>query len=299
MEMIFSGLPLPHYISSGVSYSEPGRKHPDRRAIGEFDLLVVKRGGLFIAEEERSYEVEEGQALILRPDLHHYPTAGCKEATESFWLHFHTLGFWRLAEEPASVGEQTLRDKEPRFGEPRTPAISIVLPQYVRLIQPGKGYDLLQQLVSLEKNAHVEGIRYRQQMLFQELLLLLNASREAKPPQPGVEVADRAASYLREHYKEPITAHDLSRELNFHPVYIARCMNRQFGVPPMVYLLHYRLEQARLLLLQTDLPIHLIAEESGFRQAAYFTACFRRWGGLTPREYRQLFAVQNEEHASK
>jgi AraC-like DNA-binding protein len=151
----------------------------------------------------------------------------------------------------------------------------------------------------LEKNAHVEGIRYRQQMLFQELLLLLNASREAKPLQPGVEVADRAASYLREHYKEPITAHDLSRELNFHSVYIARCMNQQFGVPPMVYLQHYRLEQARLLLLQTDLPIHLIAEESGFRQAAYFTACFRRRGGLTPREYRQLFAAQNEGQTSK
>lgn len=292
MEMIFSGLPLPHYISSGLSYSEPGRKHPDRRAIGEFDLLVVKRGGLFIAEEEHRFELGEGHALILRPDLHHYPTAGCKEETESFWLHFHTLGYWRLAEEPASAGEQALYDKEPRWGEPRTPALSIVLPQYARLAQPGKGYDLLQQLVALEKEAHVEGIRYRQQILFQELLLLLNASRDQKPPQPGAQVADRAASYLREHYKQPITADDLSRELNFHPVYIARCMNKQFGASPMLYLQHYRLEQARLLLLQTDLPIHLIAEETGFQQPAYFTACFRKWAGLTPREYRQLFAAK-------
>lgn len=66
-------------------------------------------------------------------------------------------------------------------------------------------------------------------------------------------------------------------------------MKRQFGCPPMEYLLHYRLDQAKLLLLQTDLPVGRIAQEVGFRQAAYFTSCFVKREGVTPREYRRRF----------
>ncbi|WP_375782039.1 AraC family transcriptional regulator [Paenibacillus baekrokdamisoli] len=33
-----------------------------------------------------------------------------------------------------------------------------------------------------------------------------------------------------------------------------------------------------------------MAEEVGFNQAAYFTSCFSKYEGLSPREYRQLFS---------
>lgn len=42
-----------------------------------------------------------------------------------------------------------------------------------------------------------------------------------------------------------------------------------------------RLEQAKLLLLQTDLAVSRIAEEVGFNNAAYFTSCFARFEGIT------------------
>ncbi|MCL6457344.1 MAG: AraC family transcriptional regulator [Gorillibacterium sp.] len=292
--IIFNGLPLPHYISSGVSLSQPGRKHPERWAVGEFDLLVVKQGVLFIGEDDRHYRITEGHALILRPDLHHYPTAGCSERTESFWLHFHTLGTWWMDTETPPLEDKMTKADHPTtpWGKFRIPDIQLAIPQFVRLVQVSKGYELLYQLIALEKESHLDGIRFRQQMLFQELLLLLASSLIKVPLSPGAEVADQAASYLRGQYKEQVSASELGMILNFHPVYIARCMHKRFGCSPMVYLQRYRLEQARLLLLQTDLPIHFIAEEVGFQQAAYFTSCFRRWGGLTPREYRKLFAAK-------
>ncbi|MNW15442.1 Arabinose operon regulatory protein [compost metagenome] len=54
--------------------------------------------------------------------------------------------------------------------------------------------------------------------------------------------------------------------------------------------MRHRIEQAKLLLLQTDLAIALVAEEVGFKQAAYFTACFARLEGISPRKYRQRFS---------
>ncbi|GMK40382.1 hypothetical protein PCCS19_34380 [Paenibacillus sp. CCS19] len=58
----------------------------------------------------------------------------------------------------------------------------------------------------------------------------------------------------------------------------------------MDYLLSQRIEQAKLLLLQTDHTIARIAEDVGFNQAAYFTACFTRAEGISPRKYRLRYA---------
>ena len=69
----------------------------------------------------------------------------------------------------------------------------------------------------------------------------------------------------------------------------ARCMQREYGCTPMEYLLRFRIEQSKLLLMQTDWTVARIAEEVGFNQAPYFSSCFSRLEGMSPRQYRQLF----------
>lgn len=66
-------------------------------------------------------------------------------------------------------------------------------------------------------------------------------------------------------------------------------MQKVFGCPPAVYLLRLRIQQSKLLLLQTDLTVERIAEQVGFNTASYFTACFTKMEGLSPRKYRQRF----------
>lgn len=118
----------------------------------------------------------------------------------------------------------------------------------------------------------------------------LSASLESDRSTPSIACAEQAAAYLRSHYREKITAHDLGESLNFHPVYVARCMNKEYGVSPMDYLLHYRIEQSKLLLMQTDFTIARVAEEVGFNQAPYFSSCFLKIEGISPRQYRNRFS---------
>ncbi|WP_235287583.1 helix-turn-helix transcriptional regulator [Paenibacillus tarimensis] len=290
----FHALPMPYYICSGHCLTMPGRGHPDRYALGEFDLLVVDKGCLYIGEEGRSFELAEGHALILRPDSHHYPTQGCREMTGSFYLHFQTAGVWEAVNEeengqPApGQGAGVLNAEEDQH---RTAVFDIRVPQFIRLHNASRMYELLRQLNELERDSHLGPVKWRQQLLFQEVLMQLGNSMTDRAQRPGSDIADQAASYLRCHYKERICISDVGDALNFHPVYIARCMQKQFGCSPMEYLMKYRLEQAKKLLLQTDLPVGQIAQDVGFQQAAYFTSCFGRWEGMTPREYRQRFML--------
>ncbi|MFC5694973.1 AraC family transcriptional regulator ligand-binding domain-containing protein [Pseudomonas sp. GCM10022186] len=48
-----------------------------------------------------------------------------------------------------------------------------------------------------------------------------------------------------------------------------------------------RYDKARQLLVQTDLPIYLIAEQLGYSETASFRHAFQRWSGQSPSLYRR------------
>lgn len=288
----FSSPPLPHYIISGFTNFSQGFRHVNRHNIKVFDLLVVREGCLYLGEEDRTYEVRAGEALILRPDCHHYGTEDCREDGSYYWLHFQTPGPWcSISCHAEAPRERDTTEESDHFNLYNARTFSLRLSQYMTLLQPARMEELLAQLELLKINAHLDAVRFKQQMLFQEVLQQLSASvhRERSASQ-STACAEQAASFLRAHYREEITTGMLGDCLNFHPVYIARCMNREYGCSPMEYLLRYRIEQSKLLLMQTSFPIARIAEEVGFNQAPYFSSSFMKLEGISPRQYRQRFS---------
>ncbi len=285
--------PLPFYISSGHETHGPGLVHVDRRNIGVFDLLAVRQGTLHIAEEDRRYALGAGEALILRPDAHHFGTSPCTETTEYYWMHFGHQGHWTATDErlPLYQSQRDTADSSASAAWKMTaPPFSVQVPQHSVLLQPEQAFEMLEQLTAITQSGHMGGALWRQQILFQELLQQLSAAIDARSTSPSAACATQAAAYLRQHYAEEISAREMADSLNFHSVYIARCMQKEFGCSPKEYLLRYRIGQAKLLLLRTDYPVARVAEEVGFNQAAYFASCFAKYEGISPRSYRLRFS---------
>jgi AraC-like DNA-binding protein len=284
--------PLPHYIASGLNTIPKGGQHPSRSNIQVFDLLITTTGCFYIGEEDSRFEVGAQQAVILRPDRYHFATKVCSELTHTYWLHFHVGGSWELIK-PATVAPVSLEDPVPAQTVVEAFAVepfTMRIPQFTTLQHPEKMYDVFDQLLQLQARAHMSSVRFAQQQLFQEILHQLAASAETDHASASRACAEKAASYLRQHFRESVSAKQLGDELNFHPVYIARCMQKEYGCSPVTYLLKLRVGQAKLLLLQTELPIAHIAQEVGFEQAAYFAASFTKLEGMSPRTYRQQFS---------
>ncbi|CAN7267542.1 helix-turn-helix transcriptional regulator [Paenibacillus sp. LjRoot56] len=284
--------PLPHYITSGLNAIPKGGQHPSRSNIQVFDLLITISGSFYIGEDDARFEVGSGQAVILRPDRYHFATQVCSEITHTYWLHFHVGGAWELIN-PAAVAPVSLEDPAPEEAAVEAFAVepfTMRIPQFTTLQHPEKMYEIFDQLLQLQPRAHVSSVRFAQQQLFQEILYQLAASGETDHASASRACAEKAASYLRQHFRESVSAKQLGDELNFHPVYIARCMQKEYGCSPITYLLKLRVGHAKLLLLQTELPIAHIAQEVGFEQAAYFAASFTKLEGMSPRSYRQQFS---------
>jgi AraC-like DNA-binding protein len=288
----FKAPPLPHYIVGGERICEIGKTHPAVTNLGVFKMIVVTRGKIALTDGEKEYRAKKGHVLILHPDRNYRPLESAKRETHYFWVHFHTTGEWsRMTEEEAGPGgaqlyryDEIIPPKELR----RKPVkhFTLVVPQFCKLSLPAKTYRNLKHLIDLNRH-HKPSAMWQQQMIFQDVLHDLNGEQQYHATSAAIAVAEKTAQLLRERYREPIHYKDIGEELNFHPAYIARCMQQVFGVTPLEYVTQYRVEQAKLLLANTDLPISRIAEEVGFSYFSYFTQCFAKSEGMTPSEYRK------------
>lgn len=109
--------------------------------------------------------------------------------------------------------------------------------------------------------------------------------------------SDRQSSYnkLVEEAKEYILAnygdHDLSiakvcRHLHISAGYFSNIFKKETKTTFVSYLLGVRMEVAQRLLAATDLKAFEIAERVGFSDPNYFSFCFRKKFGISPKEYR-------------
>jgi AraC family transcriptional regulator len=98
----------------------------------------------------------------------------------------------------------------------------------------------------------------------------------------------RALEYIDEHLDSQVTLAALADVVALSPGHFARAFREATGVAPHRYLVERRVERAKLLLRQSDLPITEIAARIGCSSHSHFSVLFHRVTGFTPRQFRAL-----------
>ncbi len=97
----------------------------------------------------------------------------------------------------------------------------------------------------------------------------------------------QAMAYIHEHYRDPISREDIARHIGVSEGYLSRCFTQETGLSLIQYLTRYRIQQARQLLVSSDMTVTEIALEVGFSDSNYFSRVFRREVGVSPLTYRR------------
>ncbi len=127
------------------------------------------------------------------------------------------------------------------------------------------------------------------------LVLRIVAAAGSEPPAGGDGAAGpradlrpvaRMASWIAEHFREPVSAADAARAANLNPNYATTLFRRAAGVSLGEQLTRHRVAEAQRLLLTTDLTTAAVAHAAGFGSQSSLYAHFARACGCSPGAYR-------------
>jgi len=87
---------------------------------------------------------------------------------------------------------------------------------------------------------------------------------------------------LENHYVAPPSLKELTRLVGLNEFKLKQGFKQQFGLPVRAYLIQFRLNKARQLLLETEYSVGEVASLVGYKNGAHFTAAFKEKFGLLP-----------------
>ena len=94
-------------------------------------------------------------------------------------------------------------------------------------------------------------------------------------------------SYIQQNFMEKISLKEFSEQFHLSEKYISRYFKEHFHITLSQYITHLRLEHAKQLLQDTDIPVTEIAMQSGYQNVSYFIRSFKKTYGVSPLKYRK------------
>ncbi|WP_163580338.1 response regulator transcription factor [Gracilibacillus saliphilus] len=99
-----------------------------------------------------------------------------------------------------------------------------------------------------------------------------------------------AMDYIDQHYDEELTLKEVAKQVHLNASYLSALFKEELQVTFSEYVTRKRIQEAKKLLLSTDLTIAEIAEKSGYQTSKYFIKLFKQFENMTPNTFRK----QNE-----
>lgn len=120
----------------------------------------------------------------------------------------------------------------------------------------------------------------------QELVEVFTESMFNYTPTKNNEIIKKAMSYISDNFASNITLDDVARHVHLNPDYFSTIFKQSCGSSFKEYLNMVRIEESKRLLANTDYSVVDIAVATGFMDQSYFSKVFKKYTGLTPKQYR-------------
>jgi AraC family transcriptional regulator len=100
----------------------------------------------------------------------------------------------------------------------------------------------------------------------------------------------RVIEFIEDNLEGDLSLQAMGEEVDISPLYLARAFKSAVGQSPHQYVLGRRIERAKELLRNTDLPVVDVALSSGFSSQSHLSHWFIRQVGVSPAVYRRQAA---------
>ena len=101
-----------------------------------------------------------------------------------------------------------------------------------------------------------------------------------------VDYIQEAINYCFLNLDKKIQVNDIANQLGLNRSYLSRLFKKTIGISLKEYILAIKLDEAEKLLIETKLPINVIARSVGFEDSLYFSRLYKEKKGFSAKEFR-------------
>lgn len=114
----------------------------------------------------------------------------------------------------------------------------------------------------------------------------LNCARYINELKTTCGIINKVKQYIKSNYYKNLRLKDIAEVFYINPAYLGQLFKKETGMNFSQYLNEIRLQNAKKLLMRTNLHVYQIAERVGYKNADYFIIKFKEAENCTPMEYK-------------
>lgn len=167
----------------------------------------------------------------------------------------------------------------------------VISSRWIKIYQfPLKVSDDIESRVDLffDVNGTFQLEAYKEQKKREISLFLKRIKRTAVQNQPNIIY--EIEKYLHSNFDRDVKLQEISEHFYLSREYISRKFKQEFNENISDYIVKIRIDRAKSLLKNSRLKIYEIANLIGYQDDKYFRKVFKKVEGITPNEYRALYA---------
>lgn len=151
-----------------------------------------------------------------------------------------------------------------------------------------RGFARIQKFLTLKNPGWREGAMGE---LYNILAQLRRDGSRQYAPASRQQLLTPAVEYMTEYYSDPGVTNDLlAARCGISTVYFRKTFESAYGISPIRYLQHLRMEKAKSMLSSDFESISQVAESVGYNSIFHFSKMFRQYTGMSPSDYAKSSA---------
>lgn len=141
-------------------------------------------------------------------------------------------------------------------------------------------------ILQIEKTDDMDALKQLEYDMLSGFIDMVSEEQHQSYSQP----VSLTISYIHDNILQDFSLEEIAQHVFINPSYLSHLFKKEVGVPISEYINKKRLEESKFFLIHTNTSISDIALLFKFCNQSYYTSLFKKYMGLTPREFRRIKA---------